>query len=132
MLAEWRLAHTSATARSQTCCSMRSFDRPAPAGTPQLPLPRPADEAPRWLCQNDAFTIDGAPALNTRELYFDGNSQGAILGGALCAVARDFRRCELGEAGMNYSTLLNRSVDFDIYKLVLDGFYPDPFTQLLR
>jgi hypothetical protein len=32
---------------------------------------------------------------------------------------------------MNYSTLLNRSVDFDIYKLVLDGSYPDPFTQLL-
>jgi len=32
---------------------------------------------------------------------------------------------------MNYSTLLNRSVDFDLYKLVLDGSYPDPFTQLL-
>jgi hypothetical protein len=78
-----------------------------------------------------AFQIDGAPALNTRELYFDGNSQGAILGGALCAVATDFRRCVLGEAGMNYSTLLNRSVDFDIYKAFLDVSYPDPFTQLI-
>ena len=72
-----------------------------------------------------------APVLDTDELYFDGNSQGAILGGALCAVAQDFRRCVLGEAGMNYSTLLHRSVDFDLYKLVLDGSYPDPFTQLL-
>ncbi len=78
-----------------------------------------------------AFQVDGAPALDRRELYFDGNSQGAILGGALCAVARDFRRCVLGEAGMNYSTLLNRSVDFDLYKLFLDVAYPDPFTQLL-
>jgi hypothetical protein len=86
---------------------------------------------PDGFASNDAFKIDGAPALNTRELYFDGNSQGAILGGALCAVARDFRRCVLGEAGMNYSTLLNRSVDFDLYKLVLDVGYPDPFTQLL-
>ena len=86
---------------------------------------------PDGFASNDAFKIDGAPALNTRELYFDGNSQGAILGGALCAVARDFRRCVLGEAGMNYSTLLNRSVDFDLYKLVLDSAYPDPFTQLL-
>jgi hypothetical protein len=86
---------------------------------------------PDGFASNDAFKIDGAPALNTRELYLDGNSQGAILGGALCAVARDFRRCVLGEAGMNYSTLLNRSVDFDLYKLILDGSYPDPFTQLL-
>ncbi len=86
---------------------------------------------PDGFASNDAFTIDGAPALNTKELYFDGNSQGAILGGSLCAVARDFRRCVLAEAGMNYSTLLNRSVDFDLYKLVLDGSYPDPFTQLL-
>ncbi|HVO22072.1 MAG TPA: hypothetical protein VMW56_00425 [Candidatus Margulisiibacteriota bacterium] len=80
---------------------------------------------------NAAFQIDGAPALNTRELYFDGNSQGAILGGALCAVASDFRQCVLAEAGMNYSTLLNRSVDFDIYKAVLDVSYPNPFTQLI-
>ena len=86
---------------------------------------------PDGFASNDAFKIDGAPALNTRELYYDGNSQGAILGGALCAVARDFRRCVLGEAGMNYSTLLNRSVDFDLYKLFLDVSYPDPFTQLL-
>jgi hypothetical protein len=80
---------------------------------------------------HEAFQIDGAPAIDRHELYFDGNSQGAILGGALCAVARDFRRCVLGEAGMNYSTLLNRSVDFDLYKLFLDVAYPDPFTQLI-
>lgn len=78
-----------------------------------------------------AFQLDGRPLLKTDELYFDGNSQGAIVGGALCAVARDFRRCVLGEAGMNYSTLLQRSVDFDLYKAFLDVSYPDPFAQLL-
>ncbi|HXQ24400.1 MAG TPA: hypothetical protein VN812_22145 [Candidatus Acidoferrales bacterium] len=86
---------------------------------------------PQGFTSNAAFQIDGAPALNTRELYYDGNSQGAILGGALCAVATDFNRCVLGEAGMNYSTLLNRSVDFDEYKAVLDISYPEPFTQLI-
>ena len=30
---------------------------------------------------------------------------------------------------MNYSTLLNRSVDFDLYRLVLDASYPDSSTQ---
>jgi hypothetical protein len=86
---------------------------------------------PLGFAADEAFRVDGRPALDTSALYFDGNSQGAILGGALCAVAQDIRRCVLGEAGMNYSTLLNRSVDFDLYKLILDGSYPEPFTQLL-
>src|SRR5262245_13936762 len=86
---------------------------------------------PAGFSSHAAFAVDGVPVLDRRELYFDGNSQGAILGGSLCAVAQDFRRCVLGEAGMNYSTLLNRSVDFDLYKVFLDIAYPDPFTQLL-
>jgi hypothetical protein len=86
---------------------------------------------PNGFASDPAFQLDGAPLLDTRELYFDGNSQGAILGGALCAVAQDFKRCVLGEAGMNYSTLLHRSVDFDLYKVFLDNAYPDPFSQLV-
>jgi hypothetical protein len=86
---------------------------------------------PAGFASHPAFQLDGAPLIDTNELYYDGNSQGAILGGALCAVARDFRRCVLAEAGMNYSTLLSRSVDFDVYKLFLDANYPDTFTQLL-
>ena len=86
---------------------------------------------PAGFASDPAFQLDGAPLIDTRELYYDGNSQGAILGGALCAVARDFRRCVLAEAGMNYSTLLSRSVDFDVYKLFLDNNYPDTFTQLV-
>jgi hypothetical protein len=86
---------------------------------------------PQGFASDPAFLLNGAPLIDTDELYYDGNSQGAILGGSLCAVARDFRRCVLGEAGMNYSTLLNRSVDFDLYKIVLDMSYPDPFVQLV-
>lgn len=86
---------------------------------------------PEGFVAHPAFQIGGAPAIDIEQLYFDGNSQGAIIGGALCAVAQDFRRCVLGEAGMNYSFLLQRSVDFDLYKVVLSGSYPDPFVQLL-
>jgi hypothetical protein len=53
--------------------------------------------------------------VDRRELYFDGNSQGGIYGGALTAVSPDIRRSVLGVPGMNYSTLLRRSVDFDAY-----------------
>jgi hypothetical protein len=53
--------------------------------------------------------------IDTTELYYDGNSQGGIYGGALTAIAPDFERAVLGVPGMNYSTLLQRSVDFDMY-----------------
>ncbi len=85
---------------------------------------------PDGFVSHPAFQVGGVPAIDTEELYFDGNSQGAIVGGALCAVAQDFRRCVLGEAGMNYSTLLHRSVDFDLYKVFLDIGYPDTVVQL--
>jgi len=57
----------------------------------------------------------GAGIVNTEELFYDGNSQGGILGGSLTAVAPDFRRAVLGVPGMNYSMLLTRSVDFEPY-----------------
>ena len=69
--------------------------------------------------------------IDTSRLYYNGNSQGGILGGALTAVAPDFTRASLGVPAMNYSVLLNRSVDFDVYKTILDPSYPDPLTQQL-
>jgi hypothetical protein len=53
------------------------------------------------------------PVIDTSDLFYDGNSQGGIIGGALTAVAQDFTRAVLGVPGMNYSTLLNRSVDYE-------------------
>jgi hypothetical protein len=55
--------------------------------------------------------------IDRSELFYDGNSQGAIMGGALAGVAQDYTRAVLGVPGMNYSTLLHRSVDFDDFNL---------------
>ncbi|HEV2061637.1 MAG TPA: hypothetical protein VGR12_02195, partial [Solirubrobacteraceae bacterium] len=54
-------------------------------------------------------------AVDRSALFYDGNSQGGIYGGSLVAVSPDIRRGVLGVPGMNYSTLLRRSVDFDTY-----------------
>lgn len=87
---------------------------------------------PQGFSAHDAFRFAGQPALKIDELYFDGNSQGAILGGALTAVAQDFTRAVLGEAGMNYSVLLDRSVDFDEYlNLVLRPNYPRRYDRII-
>ena len=58
------------------------------------------------------------------ELFYDGNSQGGIQGPALTAVAPDFQRAVWGAAGMNYSVLLTRSVDFDLYSRIFFPAYP--------
>jgi|tagenome__1003787_1003787.scaffolds.fasta_scaffold20921656_2 hypothetical protein len=76
---------------------------------------------PDGLATVPAFQdAQGHPLLDTRRLFYDGNSQGGIIGGALTAVAPDFNRATLGVPGMNYSTLLTRSSDFGT------GKPPDP------
>ncbi|HEX4903449.1 MAG TPA: hypothetical protein VFV42_11605 [Acidimicrobiales bacterium] len=69
---------------------------------PEGAVTQPAFQAP-----------DGTPLLDIEELYYDGNSQGGIMGGALTALAPDFTKSVLGVPGINYSTLLNRSVDWE-------------------
>jgi len=67
----------------------------------------------------------------TRRLYFDGNSLGAIQGGALTAVAPDFDRAVLGVAGMNFSTLLQRSAAFAPFGALLEAAYPDALDRAI-
>jgi len=74
---------------------------------------------------------DGTPVYDNSALHFDGNSQGAIMGLALSAISPDFERAVLGVVGMNYSTLLPRSVDFDGFEPTLVAAYPDPLDRAL-
>lgn len=75
---------------------------------------------------------DGRPLIDLAGgLHYDGNSQGGINGGALTAIAQDWTRSVLGVPGMNYSTLLQRSVDFAPFQQIMDGYYPDRADQQL-
>ncbi len=84
---------------------------------------------------NAAFHQDGTLAsgsvLNTAHLFYNGNSQGGIMGGALTAISPDFTRSSLGVPAMNYSVLLPRSVDFDEFAQVLDPSYPNETSRPL-
>jgi hypothetical protein len=85
--------------------------------------------SPSGFTGNAAFHQDGtlasASVLNVSHLYYNGNSQGGIMGGALTAVSPDFTRASLGVPAMNYSVLLPRSVDFDQFATFLYPSYPD-------
>jgi hypothetical protein len=79
---------------------------------------------PQGFASNDAFR-QGNKAIFNNHLYWDSNSQGGIMGGALTALAPDFDRAVLGVPAMNYSALLRRSVDFDKYAEIMYAQYPN-------
>lgn len=74
---------------------------------------------------------DGTPLVDTAHLDYDGNSQGGIMGQMLAAVSPDIERAVLGVTGMNYSMLLERSVDFETYAAIMEPAYPNHLDRAL-
>jgi hypothetical protein len=83
------------------------------------------------LASSPLLQVDGRPIVQTGRIGYDGNSQGGIAGGALTALAPDFTRAVLGVPGMNYSVLLPRSSDFDVYSKVMYPAYADELERPL-
>jgi hypothetical protein len=77
------------------------------------------------LASHPAF----AGLIDRSELFYDGNSQGGIMGGIATAVSIDWTRAVLGVPAMNYSILLQRSVDWDTYRQIYDPAYPDEIER---
>jgi hypothetical protein len=88
---------------------------------------------PDGLSSDPAFQAGaaGTPLIDGSDVFYDGNSQGAIAGGAVTAFAQDWTRAVLGVPGMNYSTLLRRSADFDIFLQGLALYYSGELTHSL-
>lgn len=86
---------------------------------------------PDGLVSDPAFQgVEDQPAIADDELYYYGLSQGGIMGGALTAVSTDIHRAVLGVPGINYSTLLERSVDFDPFFGAMAGSYPSALDRI--
>jgi hypothetical protein len=99
---------------------------------------------PNGFNTDDAFKVDADDSatldpdesvIDNSNLYFEGISQGAVMGGALTALSPDIKRSVLNVAGMNYANLLRRSVDFDEYaelpSVGLYAFYPNELERPL-
>jgi hypothetical protein len=78
-----------------------------------------------------AFQVAGHAAFDTSNLFYDGNSQGGIMGGGMTASAPDFQRAVLGVPGMNFSLLLTRSSNWKTYGVPFNIAYPDEATRTL-
>jgi hypothetical protein len=65
---------------------------------------------------------------NTR-MFYSGNSLGGVMGGTYMAIAPDIHRGHLGVPGNNFSLLLQRSLDFAGFFLLLNLNYPGSAVQ---
>ncbi len=91
---------------------------------------------PRGLGSVAAFRAgtpgDSRPVLAPNQVFYNGNSQGGIFGGAATAISKEWTRAVLGVPAINYSELLPRSVDFDPdFRDLLKAAYPDPRVHTL-
>src|SRR5262245_51354370 len=87
---------------------------------------------PDGFADDPAFEFNGQPVIDpAKGLFYYGNSQGGIAGGALTAVEPDITRTVLYVPAMNYSTLLTRSIDFRDYAEILYPSYPNEAVRPL-
>jgi hypothetical protein len=78
------------------------------------------------LASSPAFQSGGRSIIDTGHEYYDGNSEGGILGGMTTALTPDFHRAVLGVTGINYGgMLLERSTDFALYRPLVFTSYTD-------
>lgn len=88
---------------------------------------------PDGFASADEFRHQGQLVYDPTEVFYDGNSQGGILGGALIATAPNLHRGVLGVPGSNYSLLLRRYGPFEQrFAPVLYAAYPDGLDQSLN
>jgi hypothetical protein len=74
----------------------------------------------------------GKSVIDPTRAYYRGDSQGGIFGGTYMSITTDVTRGLLGEPGMPYNMILDRSVDFSTYKFFLRSNYPNAIdTQIV-
>jgi hypothetical protein len=88
-------------------------------------------KSPSGLVSDPAFQEAGQPLIDTSDVFWYGISQGGIEGGVVMALSQDATRGVLGVPAANYSTLLHRSRDFDLYFQLLRGNYTDAIPRNL-
>lgn len=74
---------------------------------------------------------NGAGVIDTEQVFYSGGSQGGIFGGAIMALTEEFERGLLAVPAANYSTLLQRSIDFQPFFVLLRANYPDALDRTL-
>jgi hypothetical protein len=87
--------------------------------------------APDGLSTDPAFQYGVVSVIDPSAVFYYGNSQGGILGGVVMALEQETTRGVLGVPAANFSTLLQRSVDFETFFVALRASYPNDIDRSL-
>ena len=69
--------------------------------------------------------MNGKSILDPSKAFYRGDSQGGIFGTTYMSISTDVTRGLLGEPGMPYNLILDRSIDFSGYRFLLKGMFPN-------
>ena len=75
--------------------------------------------------------MNGGSLVDPSRVYYYGISQGGIMGTTVCGIDPVIQRCVVQVGAINYSILLERSVDWPEYGIILKGGYDDPLIVAL-
>lgn len=73
----------------------------------------------------------GGQMVDPNTFHYYGISQGGIMGTTVCAIDPVIEKCVLQVGAINYSLLLERSLDWPQYRTTLVGAYPDALDVAL-
>jgi hypothetical protein len=81
------------------------------------------------IAKDPALQVNGAQVIDTSRIDYFGISLGGVMGSALMSWSPDLSRGALNVEGAGWTTLAQRSLNWVLFKLVLDGTYPDLLNQ---
>ena len=77
------------------------------------------------MAEDEALMVDAQSLIDPEQLLFYGNSQGGILGGGYLGLSPDVDRGVIGVGGTPFTLLVNRSVGFSSFLMLLETMYDD-------
>ncbi|MEJ7734748.1 MAG: hypothetical protein WKG00_36835 [Polyangiaceae bacterium] len=81
------------------------------------------------LAGDEALFVGGAQVIEDDRIDYYGISLGGVMGAVLMGYSPDLERGVLNVGGAGWSLLLQRSTNWALFKLLLDGSYPDKLDQ---
>ena len=73
----------------------------------------------------------GVSLVDPDRMYWYGISQGGIMGTTVCGIDPVIKRCVVQVNAINYSMMLERSLDWPMYGTILEGAYDNPLVVAL-
>jgi hypothetical protein len=74
---------------------------------------------------------DGSSSVDTSEVFYEGHSQGGIMGFAATALSTEWTKAIIGVPGVDYSLLIPRSNNWQTYGPIIASGYPGAVQELL-